>query len=234
MSEDVAGALAPPARAERALAAWIAGWVAGWLAAFGVFKLALIPAGAGMFGRSWVAGAFFLGAAALAARVTRRELAPERAAAPGAGPLLAVAGALALTAALGLWAERAWPLAPEAWERYRAHQIGVARMDLVYHAVKLPELVFQQAMILALTRRLLRHGLSGARLVGAFALVFGALHLPLVALQGLAGLPFVVAATASALVFPLLIARRPWGVAYAFCVHLLAYVAAGTALRLAG
>ncbi len=218
------------------LPAWLVAWGAAWLTPFGVFVLAFIPAGAGMFGRSWIGGLHFLAATAAALALFRREVrwGLERDRGAGAAPGLALALCGAATLVACALAQATWPLSPEAFERYRALQIGVARMDAVYHAVKLPELLFQQALIYVLTRRLQREGFAGWRLIGAFALAFAAIHLPLIALKGWAGVPFVLAAAAASAVFPALIARFRGGVAYSLCVHLLAYVIAGLALRVAG
>ena len=51
----------PSSSERRALEpAWILAWAACWLAPFALFVLVLVPAGFGMFGRSWVGGAFYL------------------------------------------------------------------------------------------------------------------------------------------------------------------------------
>lgn len=204
-----------------------------WLGTFGLFHALLVPHGYGMFGRSWVAGIYYAAAAALGLAVFRRERTGVR---PGQGPLWAPALVLLLTlggtAATYAWANVHLTPAPGVLARCRDLQLGLIRMDGVYLALKLPELCFQQALIWVLVRRLQATGLDGWKLIGAFALTFGGIHLPILALKGLAGLPFILAAASASLVFVPLITRFRAGVGYSYSVHLSAYVLAGIVLRL--
>jgi hypothetical protein len=213
------------------LTRWCVGWGCAWLATFAVFHTLLIPAGFGGFGTSWVAGLWYAVAAAGGLALYRREWAGLDRAWPGPAPALAALGSVGLVVATYGATHSVWPLDAAAWAELERHQLALARFDGVYLVYKLPELCFQQALILMLTLRLQRSGLSGWRLIGGFALVFGGIHLPLLAVKGLVAVPFIVAATGAAALFPLLIARFRWGVAYSFSVHLLAYLVAGLALR---
>lgn len=213
---------------------WLAGWGVAWLLPFAVFHGLLVPRGFGMFGRAWVSGLWFLACAGLSAGAYRPLLLTARPATRARWVLPVLAACLAGFAAVYALVPTRWPLSAEGWRYLEAHQIGLARMDATYLSLKLPELVFQQALILVLVRRLERAGLRGVRLVAWFALVFGGIHTPIVALKGWAGVPFVLAASGAALVFPPLIAGRRLGVIQAWCVHLGAYVLAGAALRIGG
>jgi hypothetical protein len=203
------------------------------LVPFGAFHVFWVPQGYGLFESSWGGGLHYLACALAGAAVFRRELGGARGW-PGAGPALALTATAALAVGINAWIQAAWPLAPEAYARYEELQIGVGTLSGTYFTGKLPELVFQQTLIYVLVRRLQAGGHRGWRLIGTFALVFGGVHLPLIALKGLAAIPFVVGATSAALVFPPLIAWFRGGIAYSFCVHLLAYEAAGVALRVSG
>ncbi|RMG07370.1 MAG: hypothetical protein D6731_23885 [Planctomycetota bacterium] len=212
---------------------WVLAWGALWLGTFGVWQLLLVPAGFGHYGRSWGGGLFF-GLATLLGLLLHRQELPSALRWPGRGPPLAVAAAAALTWGAARWVAVRWPVTPEALAPYRALRVGLVLLDGRYFLAKLPELCFQQALIYVLVRRLAGHGFRGLRLVGAFALVFGGVHLPILWNKGWAGAPFLGAALGASLVFPPLIARFRGGVAYSFCVHLLAYVLAGTLLRVRG
>lgn len=214
------------------LPVWTAGWLAAWLATFGVYMLAIVPTGGGTFGRSWIGGLHFALSVALMAWVYRRHY-PGRAALAefGRGHAVALAVSLALLIAGYAAAAAWWPLSAETWEQARVSNLGLLRMDATYLVYKLPELVFQQSMIYVLTRALVARGFAGPRLLGAFLLVFGAVHVPAVAIKGWVAVPFVLAAGTAGVTFPLLITRLRGGIVYSFCAHLLAYVAVGVALR---
>ncbi len=227
---DLAADTSPTTAAREA--AWVLGWCSVWLAPFGVFVFFLVPAGFGMFGRSWVGGLWFAAATVGAALLYRRELrAPDEGKQTGAWPWTALAAAAALTVAGYVWAHASWPLAPETYERFHALQLGLIRMDSVYLATKLPELVFQQTLILVLVRHLQLRGLNGWKLVGVFLVPFAGIHLPLLVVKGLAGLPFLLASMGASLIFVPLIVHLRRGVAFSFCVHHLAYVVVGLVLR---
>lgn len=228
-ADAVALADRPSARRE---AAWVLAWAAGWLTPFGVFVFLLIPAGFGMYGRSWVGGVWFTVATALVLLVFRKAArAPDTGRPTGLWPWVALGATAALTVAGYAWAHLSWPLDADALAPFRAVQIGLIRMDGVFLAVKLPELVFQQALILVLVRHFQLRGLRGWKLIGAFMIPFAGIHLPLLVIKGLAGLPFVLASMSASLVFVPLIVYFERGVAFSFCVHHLAYVVAGLALR---
>lgn len=213
-------------------AAWALGWCAAWLAPFAVFVFLLVPAGFGMFGRSWVGGLWFMAATGGVGVLYRRELlAPDGGRPTGAWPWVALGAAAALTVAGYAWAHARWPIESQTFERFHALQLGLIRMDSVYLATKLPELVFQQVLILVLVRRLQLRGLSGWKLIGAFLVPFAGIHVPLLVVKGLAGLPFLLASMGASLVFVPLIVHLQRGVAFSLCLHHLAYVVVGLALR---
>ncbi len=218
-------------------ALWVAAWLAAWLIPFGVFQLVLIPSGYGMFGQSWVSGLWFAGATVVGVALFRRELlrpAPAETSGPAIAPLLVLGAVAVLVGLVYAWARTGLPATAELFEACRDRQLGVVRMDAVYLAAKLPELVFQQAMILVLVRRLLHRGHRGLGLVGAFAAIFGTLHFLVIPLKGWAGIPIVAASFGAALIFPPLIARFRGGVGYSLSVHWLAYLVAGVAIRAGG
>lgn len=219
----------PPTTPTSAL--WLATWTVSWLSAFGVYELALVPMGYGMFGQSWVSGCYWLLATALALTLFRAQLnAPEDISWPA---LLTTA--TVLTAILGTClALRATTEIPkETLKLYESKQIGIVLMDANYFGVKVPEILFQQSMI-ALLVCYLGERRQGWALIGTFALFFGSIHLPIVFLKGLAGFAYVAAAYSASLIFPPLIAFLRWGVCYSFCVHLSAYAVTGVIMRLAG
>jgi hypothetical protein len=223
---------APSQRSAAAEALWVLGWAAAWLVPFGVFVFFMIPAGYGMFGRSWVGGIWFVVATGLIAALYRPELnVPGDGRPTGPWPGIALGATALLTVAGYAWAHASLQIEPDVFERFRALQLGLIRMDGVYLAVKLPELIFQQALIYVLVRHLQLRGLRGWTLIGVFLLPFAGIHVPLLVVKGLAGLPFLLASMAACLVFVPLIARFERGVAFSFCVHHLAYVIAGLALR---
>ncbi len=214
-------------------AAWYPSWAAVWLAAFGLYQLVLTPAGYGLFGESWLSGGFFLLAAWAVLRAFRVPLRADLARpAPRALGILALCGALLV--ACCLLCATFWPVSAAGWQQFARLQIGIVRMDAVYFTAKLPELLFQQSMILVLVRRL-QSSAGGLRgVLSGFALLFGAIHLPLLVLKGLAGLPYVLAAALLGCVFPLCIVRWRQGWLYAYCAHLLGYLVVGTGMRAFG
>ena len=225
-----------PARADSRLPAearWLLGWACVWLASFGVFVALLSPAGFGMYGRSWVGGLWYLSAALSGAWLLRRELRAEQTGAdwgrlPELGLLLTLIG----VAAAATWAQSGLPLSPETKAAFEREQLGFVRLDWVYFAVKLPELCFQQTLIYALVRRIQTWGARGPGLIGAFALVFAAVPLPILAFKGpAAGLSILGASAAAGLLFVPLIAWVRRGVCLSFCVHLTAYLIAGLLAR---
>lgn len=221
---------------ERSLAAearWLLGWATMWLATFGVFVALLSPAGFGMYGRSWVGGLWYASAALTGAWLLRRELRAEQTGVdwgrlPEAGLLLTLLG----VAACAAWAQSGLPLSPETRAAFEREQLGFVRLDQVYFAVKLPELCFQQTLIYALVRRIQSWGRRGPALIATFALVFAAVHLPILAFKGAAaGLSILGASAAAGLLFVPLIAGVRRGVCLSFCVHLTAYLVAGLLAR---
>ena len=214
-------------------ARWLLAWALVWLVPFGVFVVFMVPAGYGMYGRGWVGGLWFAATTAGAAWLFRRELGAEQTGADwGRLPEAALLLTLCLTAGASLWAQRGLPVAPETWAAFEREQLGFVRLDHVYFAIKLPELCFQQALIYALVRRVQAWGQRGPALIGAFALVFAGVHLPILAFKGpAAALSIVGASAAAGLLFVPLIAWVRRGVLLSFCVHLTAYLVAGLLAR---
>jgi len=212
--------------------AWVLLWAAVWLLPFGVFQSVLIPRGFGMFGSSWLSGLWFalctLGGAWIMRRELRREVEAKDL---GSLPLVVCALTLLAMIGVGFGVARALPISNEAWTRFQDLQLGLIRLDLTYFAVKLPELCFQQTLMVVLVRRLQGAEFRGLRLIGVFALLFGSIHLPLIAFKGLAAVPFIVAATGAASLFVPLIAWVRRGVFLSFSVHLAAYLVVGSFLR---
>jgi hypothetical protein len=212
--------------------AWVLLWATVWLLPFGVFQTLLIPRGFGMFGSSWLSGSWFalctLGGVWIMRGELRREVETK-----DLGPIPIVVLGLTLLAMVGVGfgVAHALPISSEAWSQFEQLQLGLIRLDLTYFTVKLPELCFQQALMVALVRRLQGAGFRGLRLIGVFALLFGSIHLPLIAFKGLAAVPFIVAATGAASLFVPLIAWIRRGVFLSFSVHLAAYLVVGSFLR---
>ena len=221
-----------PAPSSSLSPAWVLLWATVWLLPFGVFQSVLIPRGFGMFGASWLSGLWFalctLGGAWIMRRELRREVEAKDL---GLLPGVVLGLTLAAMIGVGVGVAQALPISSEAWTRFRDLQLGLIRLDVTYFAVKLPELCFQQTLMVALVRRLQGTKLRGLRLIGVFALLFGSIHLPLIAFKGLAAVPFIVAATGAASLFVPLIAWVRQGVFLSFSVHLGAYLVVGSFLR---
>lgn len=211
---------------------WVLLWATVWLLPFGVFQGVLIPRGYGMYGTGWPSGLWFGLCVAAGAWIMRAELA-HPIEGKELGPLPALVCGLTLLATVGvaLSVPEAFPISSQDMAKFEELQLGLIRLDATYFVVKLPELCFQQTLMVALVRRLQRAELRGLRLIGAFALLFGSIHLPLIAIKGLAGIPFIVAATGAATLFVPLIAWIRRGVLLSFSVHLGAYLVVGTFLR---
>ncbi|MDF1660245.1 MAG: hypothetical protein P1V97_00635, partial [Planctomycetota bacterium] len=210
---------------------WFLIWTAVWLTPFGVFMLVLVPAGYGLFGTSWPSGLFYLTATALGLAAYRSELRLYHDRAPNPWSGLAVLGTLLFVLGAWFFAASVWPVSAEIWQEYEKLQMGLIRMDGVYYAAKLPELIFQQSLIFVLVCRFNAMGHRGWRLIRSFAILFALIHCPLIIMKGLAGLPYVLAAAGSALVFPPLITQFRWGIVYSFCAHWGSYAVAGLILR---
>ncbi|MBL4850104.1 MAG: hypothetical protein JKY65_31635 [Planctomycetes bacterium] len=211
---------------------WVLLWGAVWLLPFGVFQIVLIPQGYGMFGSGWLSGLWFALCTLVGAGIMRRELGfTVEGKDLGVLPPVVLGLSLALMIGTSLAVARGLPISAESWVKFEALQLGMIRLDLNYFVVKLPELCFQQALMFALVRRLQIAGLGGARLIGLFALLFGGIHLPLIAFKGLAAVPFIVAATGATTLFVPLIAWIRRGVCLSFSLHLCAYLVAGSILR---
>lgn len=210
---------------------WFLMWTVAWLTPFGIFMLVLVPAGYGLYGTSWPSGLFYLAATLLGLFAYRGELSLYQDQSPNPWSGLAIVGTLIFV--LGAWAfaTNVWPVSEEIWEEYKRLQMGLIRMDGVYYAAKLPELIFQQSLIFVLVCRFNSMGHCGWRLVRSFAVLFALIHCPLIIMKGFAGIPYVLAAAGSALVFPPLITQFKWGIVYSFCVHWGTYAVAGLILR---
>lgn len=88
------------------------------------------------------------------------------------------------------------------------------------------QVLFQQALIVALIFSFLKSGMSFLPSLGFFFLTFVVLHIPLVKLMSKAkGFYFLFAAVPAAIIFPLLIVKINYGFALSFAVHLLFYFA---------
>lgn len=223
---------APPEPETSLRPGWVLLWATVWLLPFGVFQAVLIPQGYGMFGSSWLSGLWFALCTLGGAWIMRAELRrPVETKDLGLLPALVLGLTLLAMVGTGFGVAHALPISSEAWSEFQELQLGLIRLDVTYFVVKLPELCFQQTLMVVLVRRLQGSGFRGLRLIGAFALLFGSIHLPLLALKGLAGLPFLVAATAAASLFVPPIAWIRRGVFLSFSVHLAAYLAVGSFLR---
>jgi hypothetical protein len=210
---------------------WFVLWAIAWLGPFAIFRLILAPAGYGMFGLSWVSGLFFLLASAGMIVLYRKDLhlLNER---PGWRSVLALTLSLGFIIGSALWAHSHYPLSIAKFEQLRDLRIGIARMDLVYYAAKLPELFFQQLLILVLVCHLKALGHSGPALHRNFVFTFGIIHLPLFIVIGVAGIPFIIAAMSCSVAFSLLITNFRAGYVYSFCAHWTAYGIVGLVYRM--
>ena len=210
---------------------WFVLWTVNWLTPFGIFMLVLVPAGYGLFGTSWPSGLFYLAATGLSLYVRRRDLKLYSASHPGLRGALALTGTLIFVVGAYFVATTLWPVSEDIWRQYEELQMGVVRMDIVYYAAKLPELIFQQALIFVLVCRFNAMGHRGWRLVRSFAILFALIHCPLIYMKGVAGIPYVLLSAGSALIFPPLITQFKWGIVYSFCAHWGTYAVAGLILR---
>ena len=202
---------------------WLVGWAACWWGVFAVAVSLMGPVASTTLDRvAQGIVVFSLGTFAAAFYLTRSGLArPQR---PSVWPWVAVGTALGITALAYFVTGPIAAGSPLA-------EIGCARMDKTYLAAKIPELLFQQTMIVILLRRMSLVTESMPKILGAYAVIFGVIHIPLIPMLGGYGAALLTASVLSTFAFPPLILRLNWGVAYSFSVHVLAYTAAGAAVR---
>lgn len=214
--------------------AWCAAWATLWLGAFGVYGLILVPAGFGLFERTGPAALYWAFLSLIVVMLQASEL-REHGLLSAPQPVARVISLLILAALLATFVNLLLPLRPELEESFRQKQVGLIRLDARYFLGKLPELVFQQLMIFALVRRLERADAEGSgrgpRLVFWFCGIFGLTHLPILILKGLAGWPYVIAASSLGGIFVPLIRRARGGLYDSFGAHLAGYLAVGVSLR---
>ncbi len=99
------------------------------------------------------------------------------------------------------------------------------KLDDKYLVSKSFEIFFQQVLIVLLVALLQDHGFSLFRIMIVFALLFGIAHAYLIHSKGrLFGSFFIVSSVLSAVIFPFLIIRVPWGFVYSYFVHWLFYI----------
>jgi hypothetical protein len=99
------------------------------------------------------------------------------------------------------------------------------RLDYRYRASKSFEIMFQQTMIILLIVWLRDLGLSLFSIILIFSLIFGIGHITLIFSMGKRfGSLFIIAAIASAVIFPIPILYLPWGFAYSYITHWLFYI----------
>jgi hypothetical protein len=91
------------------------------------------------------------------------------------------------------------------------------------------DILFQQILLFCLALLLAQKGLSVSRISFICLALFGGAHLFLMAKNGIiVGGYFLLASSTAGWLFPRLLLRHPWGIAYTFSLHILFYV--GTTL----
>lgn len=214
-------------------AAWLLEWYVLWILPFAIFEVVLTPLGFGHYGAPHATGLLYLAMVVPTLGWLGIPETDDRDHADPAIPAQTILGAtLAFTAFAAMVLAPRLPVPEEAMAEFRRLTVGIVKMDLGYYSLKISELIFQQALIVTLVLRLRRAGHSVPGTMLRFALVFGALHLPIVIFKGPVGLLYVLAAgTAGALVFPPAILAFRRGPLVSFSAHLLGYVVAGLILR---
>ncbi len=100
--------------------------------------------------------------------------------------------------------------------------------DYRYLISKTFDILYQQIFVILLVAALDRMGFTIPQIIGAFALLFGLIHVPLVFVEGrFWGLYHTTAALLSAIVFPPLILMVPYGFIYTFIIHWGFYTLSG-------
>jgi hypothetical protein len=98
-------------------------------------------------------------------------------------------------------------------------------MDYRYILPKAMEIFFQQIFIMLLTLAIFDAGFGLGEAALAFALIFGALHIPLIKSTGkFFGEYYSAFAAVSGVIFPILIIKVEYGFVYTFAIHMLFYI----------
>ncbi len=146
-------------------------------------------------------------------------------------PLTMAVVIIALFFATNIFLANYFPIDPSFANQIIRKGFAFVSMSNFFLFPKLTEIAFQQVLILTITLNLLKRVKSKTQLVATFAIIFGFIHIPLIFVNGIQNIYFVIASVTSSLIFPVIITSVSGGAIYAFSIHLLFYLCSGIVFR---